>query len=68
MLTPRERDIARLVSNGACNKNIARELNISERTVKAHLTTIFQKLGIADRLHLALYVSGNAEARQESPR
>lgn len=63
MLTPREQEIAILVSNGACNKHIARELNISERTVKAHLTTIFQKLGIADRLHLALYINGRTEGK-----
>jgi len=58
-LTPREQEVATLVSNGASNKQIARTLDISDRTVKAHLTTIFQKLSIADRLHLALYVNGS---------
>lgn len=57
-LTPREQEVAALVGNGANNKQIARALDISDRTVKAHLTTVFQKLSIADRLHLALYVNG----------
>ncbi|HSI20686.1 MAG TPA: LuxR C-terminal-related transcriptional regulator, partial [Verrucomicrobiae bacterium] len=38
-------------------KIIARKLNITDRTVKAHLTTVFQKLNVHDRLQLALYVS-----------
>lgn len=57
-LTPREQEVATLVGSGANNKQIARTLDISDRTVKAHLTTIFQKLSITDRLHLALYVNG----------
>src|SRR5690606_36030653 len=48
ILTPREREIAGLVGNGASNKAIARELNITDRTVKAHLSAIFQKLGTRD--------------------
>lgn len=55
-LTRREREIAELIGSGECNKQIARQLTISERTVKAHLTEIFRKLGIADRLKLALLV------------
>jgi two-component system NarL family response regulator len=55
-LTRREREIAELIGNGECNKQIARQLTITERTVKAHLTEIFRKLGIADRLKLALLV------------
>ncbi len=58
-LTPREQEVAALVGCGSSNKQIARALDISDRTVKAHLTTIFQKLSIADRLHLALYVNGS---------
>lgn len=57
-LTPREQEVAALVGSGASNKQIARTLDISDRTVKAHLTTVFQKLSITDRLHLALYVNG----------
>jgi len=57
-LTRREREVARLVSSGASNKDIARQLDISDRTVKAHLTAIFDKLQVQDRLQLALRVSG----------
>jgi DNA-binding NarL/FixJ family response regulator len=39
---------------GLSNKLVARELNIGERTVKAHLTSIFEKLGVKDRLKLVL--------------
>jgi two-component system NarL family response regulator len=56
-LTPRERQIALMVGAGARNKDIAIALDITETTVKAHLTAIFRKLGIADRLRLALLVS-----------
>lgn len=53
-LTAREYEVARLVHQSANNKVIARELNISERTVKAHLSAIFKKLGVANRVRLAL--------------
>jgi len=53
-LTQREREIAVLIGSGESNKQIARQLSITERTVKAHLTEIFRKLGIGDRLRLAL--------------
>jgi DNA-binding NarL/FixJ family response regulator len=56
-LTPREREIAVMIGNGECNKHIARQLQITERTVKAHLTVIFRKLHLSDRVHLALLVS-----------
>ncbi len=54
-LSPKEREVAEQVSYGATNKMIARAMNITERTVKAHLTTIFQKMNIADRLSLAIF-------------
>jgi DNA-binding NarL/FixJ family response regulator len=57
-LTQREQEIAALIGDGGTNKQIARQLAISERTVKAHLTEIFRKLGIADRLKLALLIAG----------
>ena len=57
ILTPRELEVARMVRLGGNNKMIARELDISERTVKAHLSAIFRKLEIQNRLHLALYFS-----------
>ncbi|MGR9086684.1 MAG: LuxR C-terminal-related transcriptional regulator [Gammaproteobacteria bacterium] len=53
-LTHRELDVAKMITTGNSNKMIARLLNISERTVKAHLTSIFQKLNVQDRLHLAI--------------
>jgi two-component system nitrate/nitrite response regulator NarL len=54
-LTPRELEVAQMVHLGGNNKLIARELDISERTVKAHLSAIFRKLDIENRLHLALF-------------
>lgn len=60
-LTHREHEIASMVAAGDSNKIIARKLNITDRTVKAHLTTIFQKLHVHDRLQLALYVSKGAQ-------
>lgn len=56
-LTQREQEIAALIANGGSNKQIARQLAITERTVKAHLTEIFRKLGIADRLKLGLLIA-----------
>lgn len=56
-LTEREREIARRVTRGESNKEIARGLDIAERTVKAHLTVVFEKLGVRDRLQLALACS-----------
>ena len=54
-LTPRELQVAKMVHLGGNNKVIARELDISERTVKAHLSAVFRKLNIENRLHLALF-------------
>ncbi|WP_438970501.1 LuxR C-terminal-related transcriptional regulator [Methylophaga sp.] len=54
-LSPKELEVAKLVSHGATNKMIAREMDITERTVKAHLTNIFQKMGLPDRLSLAIF-------------
>jgi len=57
-LSARECTIAVCVSRGESNRKIAASMGISERTVKAHLTSIFNKLGIEDRLQLALLVHG----------
>lgn len=54
MLSPRERQIAELIGTGASNKEIAADLHVCEATVKAHLTTVFRKLRIRDRLRLGL--------------
>ncbi|UWU96073.1 LuxR C-terminal-related transcriptional regulator [Bradyrhizobium sp. CB1015] len=53
LLTPRERQIVRLVSEGMSNKEIAHQLNVSNGTVKVHLHNIFQKLEITNRTVLA---------------
>ncbi len=57
-LTPREVEVARLAANGASNQAIASQCQISERTVKAHLSAVFGKLNLTDRLQLALRVHG----------
>jgi DNA-binding NarL/FixJ family response regulator len=54
-LSAREVEVLRLVAQGLPNKRIARELEISEKTVKAHLTSIFQRLGVSDRMQAALW-------------
>ena len=54
-LTPREREVLGLVREGLANKQIARRLGITERTVKAHLTSIFATIGVADRTQAALW-------------
>ncbi len=55
-LSNRELDVAKMIRTGDSNKSIANTLNISERTVKAHLTSIFKKLNVEDRLNLALFI------------
>lgn len=57
-LTQREIEVAVLAANGASNSAIASQCEISERTVKAHLSAVFTKLNITDRLQLALRVHG----------
>ena len=57
-LTQREIEVAVLAANGASNNAIAVQCQISERTVKAHLSSVFTKLNITDRLQLALRVHG----------
>jgi len=54
-LTEREREIVRLVATGQKNREVGATLSISERTVKTHLTNIFQKLGVRDRVGLVMY-------------
>ncbi len=58
LLTARERQVALAVAAGASNKEIARQLNITERTIKAHTSAIFGKLSVRDRLQLSLIVHG----------
>ena len=54
-LSTREREIVQLVAQGYKNKEMAEKMFISEQTVKNHLHNIFDKLGVSDRLELALY-------------
>ncbi|RYD04729.1 hypothetical protein N752_12445 [Desulforamulus aquiferis] len=54
-LTDRELEVLKQVAKGQSNKDIANSLFISEKTVKNHLTNIFQKIGVVDRTQAALY-------------
>src|ERR1039457_5664479 len=58
-LSQREREIVALVAQGFMNKEMAEKMFISEQTVKNHLHNIFDKLGVSDRLELALYAIHN---------
>lgn len=58
-LTPKEAEIATSVSNGNSNRLIAKEFAISEATVKTHLSNIFKKLGIKDRVALVLLIKNS---------
>lgn len=58
VLSPREREVALAVACGATNKEVARQLDITERTVKAHMHQIFETLKVRDRLQLAIYING----------
>ena len=53
-LTPREKEVLSLIAKGASNKEIAQELYISERTVKAHITSILSQLNLRDRTQAAI--------------
>ena len=54
-LTPRELEVVNLVVQGCSNREISKELRITEETVKSHLTNIFDKVGMSSRLELALF-------------
>jgi DNA-binding NarL/FixJ family response regulator len=61
-LTVREQEVLEMIGDGLASKTIARRLGISERTVKSHLTNIYQRLGVTDRTQAALWAQ-----RQRSP-
>jgi DNA-binding NarL/FixJ family response regulator len=68
-LTPREREVLRLIARGLSNRLIARELTLAEKTVKTHVSSILAKLGVADRTQAALYAvrSGLVESEDLGP-
>jgi two-component system, NarL family, response regulator LiaR len=57
-LTPREREVLALIARGYSNKRIARELAVSEKTVKTHVGHVLAKLGVSDRTQAALHAVG----------
>jgi NarL family two-component system response regulator LiaR len=57
VLTPRETEVLRLLAQGLANKEIARALNIGEKTVKSHVSNILAKLGVPSRTQAALYAA-----------
>jgi DNA-binding NarL/FixJ family response regulator len=59
-LTPRELEIVAAIVAGYTNKDIAQKFSLSEQTVKHHLTNIFDKLGVSNRLELALFATNHA--------
>jgi DNA-binding NarL/FixJ family response regulator len=62
LLSPREREVLVMVAEGLPNKVIARRLSISEKTVKAHLTSVFRQIGVTDRTQAALWAQRNGLA------
>ena len=62
-LTEREREVLDLITKGMANKQIAHALNISDSTVKAHVGSIFQRIGVADRTSAAIWAERNAQPR-----
>jgi DNA-binding NarL/FixJ family response regulator len=63
LLTPREEQVVALVAEGMGNREIARELNLSEHTVKKYLFRVFEKLGVSTRVELVLYAVNNGDPR-----
>jgi two-component system nitrate/nitrite response regulator NarL len=61
VLSPRELDVALLVTRGISNKEVARALGVAEGTVKIHLNSVFRKLGATNRYALLLQTRKNAE-------
>ncbi len=64
-LTPREMQVADMVFHGGSTKKIAATLFITERTVKAHLSAIFRKLEVPDRIHLAIYLRSISGVKED---
>jgi DNA-binding NarL/FixJ family response regulator len=66
-LTKRETSVLRLVAEGLANKEIARRLSISEKTVKAHLNNVFAKLDVHSRTQAALEAIRSGIAQTADP-
>lgn len=60
-LSAREREVLLLAADGLANKQIARSLGITERTVKAHLGSVFRRIGVADRTSAAMWARENLD-------
>ncbi|KQX75126.1 response regulator transcription factor [Aeromicrobium sp. Root472D3] len=63
-LSPREDEVLRLVAEGLANKQIARRLGITERTVKAHVGSVFRRIGVGDRTSAALWARDHLPAER----
>jgi DNA-binding NarL/FixJ family response regulator len=66
-LSVREEEVLRLVAEGLANKQVARRLGITERTVKAHLTSVFNRIGVQDRTQAALWARDNLPDPEPDP-
>lgn len=64
LLTPREEQVVALAADGLSNRDIARELRLSEHTVKKYMFRIFEKIGVSNRVELVLYAVNHAQSRQ----
>jgi DNA-binding NarL/FixJ family response regulator len=67
LLSEREREVLALVAAGLPNKLISRRLGISEKTVKAHLTSVFRTIGVTDRTQAALWAARHGRAGRAPP-
>ncbi|MGH3078466.1 MAG: LuxR C-terminal-related transcriptional regulator [Gaiellaceae bacterium] len=65
-LSEREREVLAMVAEGLPNKLIARQLAISEKTVKAHLTSVYRQIGVTDRTQAALWAERHGVSRDAS--
>lgn len=64
LLTPREEQVVALVADGLSNRAVARELGLSEHTIKKYLFRIFDKVGVSTRVELVLYAVAHGAVRQ----
>jgi DNA-binding NarL/FixJ family response regulator len=67
VLTPREEQTVHLVTEGLNNREVARELNLKENTVKKSLLRIYDKLGVSNRVELVLYALSHSQERLPEP-